>query len=185
MVTNRFVLAAGSLICLSCVVAWAGTTAEPNAASSSAPGKASALETEGPPSGHYVVEATFVSEQGKTLSAPRIFVPPGKKAVCFDHVLRPFVTSKETKNGKPHIDTVECGTRLTVLVRESQGGLVTLDATVERPDVEDVQVKNDLQALRMECPTVRIIESVKLGEELTIPFGEKKSEVRLRVTRVD
>ena len=136
----------------------------------------------------YTVDVQFTGRDGDVLFAPKITVFADQQAEVGEQVIRPFVTAVGETDGKavPHIDTIECGTRAMVVVREGRGGVVTLDLTVARPDIEDVTTRGDVQAVRVECRTVRVIQPVQLGQRVKVPFGDDdKSAINVVVTRAE
>ena len=155
------------LLAAACLAGGAAFAAEPVEATKPAPAV-------------YVVEVQLRAADGGLLACPRLAAPAGHPATISVGGQRPFVTAIGGSGSDPRIDVVDIGARVRLTLHEGRGDFATLDHTLERPDVTEVDVRDygagpnaRVQAVRIESPTVRWIEPVRLAGPTTLPAGRR------------
>lgn len=147
--------------------------------------------------GRYVIECriTTTDDDGKTTSlmAPSIHVGEGAPAKIKDVTQTPFATGIIRKDGRDdaRVTVLEEGTTIEATVFPDRDDCVMIDATIKTSQITGVETKpigkgDHRQCPRTESRTVRIIDTVKLGEELEIevkgPDGAPRRTVELVVS---
>jgi hypothetical protein len=130
----------------------------------------------------YVIKVWLIDEKGIALAAPRMTTHEDQEVSMEDCSQSPFVIGvSSTEDGKkPHIVVLKEGTAIKATIAGPKFDGATLDITVERSKIGNVDTKEvgsdeKIQLPSLETQKKRIIDFVKYGEIFSISTKEKSA----------
>lgn len=131
----------------------------------------------------YGVLCRWIDADGAMVMAPKLDLSENQKGTVSNTTPSPFVTgvTPEGTAQRPHIVVIQDGSWIEVTVAGRQPDGATIDVTVERSKIGNVETKKIAPNSTVQIPHVdiskkRVIDFVKYGEILSIPLGEKGSQ---------
>lgn len=139
----------------------------------------------------YTAICRIIDEENTVVTGPEVTFVEGQKVFVADQSQSPFVTGLRSGEGepKPIIQVLEEGTRIELTVFGAQPGGATVDVTVERARITDVdttrvaipQAKDGhgiVQSPRLDTQKKRVVDFFAFSQTIVIPLGTGQPNAR-------
>ena len=129
----------------------------------------------------YLVRCRVVDEKGHVLTSPTLLICDGRTGdLLLGGVVGVEAPVRSVNDGTRNVEYIPYGTRMVLIVAEQPDGMVFLDCSLEIS-----QVKGDGKSvpLVLDSQKKRVIQRMKLGEKLVLPFG--KASVDAKAPRME